>query len=245
MIASQASFHRDSELSRDDRSGIALGKAQRRRSDFTDVEPAHGQGGSAAPRPAAKTHRTATTPKSFSISAPESTDSDDLTMLLNDKQWKQIENLPEVGRLHSVGRRPTDDREVLEAVLFVMKHQARWQDLPSDYPSPRTCQRRLRRWQDKGVWAAIWRTYLMSLDDATLAEWGEIFMDVALAEVQPDDDDAGTQRIGRPPFWFGMSNDFWLATWDRHPDEVKAKLWDHADEIFGADHGLTPPAAAA
>ena len=244
MIASQASFHRETDLPINGRGAASLGKAQRRRSDFTENETAASQPQASAAKPSGTASKRSAGKKGHAMSASDALDNDDLTMLLNDKQWKQIENLPEVGRLHSVGRRPTDDREVLEAVLFVMKHQARWQDLPSDYPSPRTCQRRLRRWQDKGVWTAIWRTYLLSLDDQTLAEWGEIFLDVALAQVNPDADNA-KQRIGRPPFWFAMSNDFWLITWDRHPDQVKAKFWDHADEIFGPEHNLTPPASTA
>jgi len=142
--------------------------------------------------------------------------------------------------MHGVGRRPTDDREVLEAVLWVMKHQARWQDLPNDYPSPRTCQRRLRRWQDTGAWNAIWKTYLLSLDEPSLTQWSETFLNVALAEVNANGKH-GSTRIGRPPFWFAMSRDFWKITWDRQPDEVKAGIWEHADELFGRDAGVTPP----
>jgi len=241
MIASQNAFHRDQVIQGNGRELVPLGKAQRRRSDFHQTDP-NRQGRTLAKRvDAGQTALDRPTHGESDMTAqrPDAASDDDALMLLTDRQWKMIQALPEVGRLHSVGRRPTDDREVLEAVLWVMRYQARWQDLPRDYPSPRTCQRRLRRWQDKGAWHAIWRTYLLSLDDESLNEWGQAFIDVALAEV--DAAANGSARIGRPPFWFPMARDFWRITWNRQPDELKRQLWQHSDELFGEDADLTPP----
>jgi len=149
-----------------------------------------------------------------------------VTMLLDDATWQAIENLPEVGRVHPIGRRPTDDRKVLEAVLWVMRHQARWQDLPDGYPSPRTCQRRLRRWQAGGTWEAIWRTYIDRLSDEALHEWGEVFMAVILADAEDEqaDQPGGASRVGRPPFWWSMARQFWRWTWDRQSAEQRRRI---------------------
>ncbi len=158
---------------------------------------------------------------------------DSLTVLLTDEQWDAIRSLPQVGRMHPVGRKPTDDREVLEAVLWVMRYQARWQDLPSEYPSPRTCQRRLRRWQASGQWDAIWQTYIDLLDDETLREWGAVFMNVILASSDdPRGRRIGKTRIGRPPFWVPMAHDFWRRTWSDQPAEHRQKLADHIDGVL-------------
>ena len=155
-----------------------------------------------------------------------------LTMLLTDEQWNAIEKLPQVGRMHPVGRRPTDDREVLEAVLWVMRYQARWQDLPGEYPSPRTCQRRLRRWQESGQWDHIWQAYIDLLDDETLTEWGTVFMNVILATSDEAPKYGKKQRIGRPPFWMPLAHDFFRRTWSSQPAERREKLATHIDLIL-------------
>ena len=254
MIASQASFHRDLDIE-DDRGGVSLGRARRRQSDrygseagndrpSTSIQPAtRGDGGNGLHR---RHNSHGEAPMNRAPAEHASATEPGLTMLLNDAQWKRIENLPEVGRMHDVGRRPTDDREVLEAVLWVMKHQARWQDLPADYPSPRTCQRRLRRWQDTGTWDVIWRSYLDSLEDESLHEWGETFLNVVLADVTDGrGQTVGEARIGRPPFWLAMGRDFWRITWDRQPDELKQELWAHSEALFGEDAPPAPAAAGA
>jgi transposase len=158
---------------------------------------------------------------------------DTLTMLLTDEQWEAISRLPQVGRAHPVGRRPTDDREVLEAVLWVMRYRARWQDLPREYPSPRTCQRRLRRWQESGQWEQIWQTYIDMLDDQALHEWGAAFMEIVLAESDdPPRRHRGTARIGRPPFWWPMARDFFRRTWAQQPEDRRQRLADVVDHVL-------------
>jgi transposase len=155
-----------------------------------------------------------------------------LAMLLTDEQWERIEELEGVGRAHPVGRKPTEDRQVLEAILWVMRHQARWQDLPLDYPSPRTCQRRLKRWQESGVWPELWRRYVDSLDTEALREWGGAFLQVLLAEARDRRGRAVAEaRIGRPPFWWSMAREFWRLTWSRQPEQYRRKLEEHLEQL--------------
>ena len=103
-----------------------------------------------------------------------------LAMLLTDEQWQWIEELSGVGRAYAVGRKPTEDRRVLEAILWVMRHQARWQDLPLDYPSPRTCQRRMKLRQQAGVSRELLRLYLDSLVDEAL----KLLLDLLLGGIR-------------------------------------------------------------
>jgi len=58
------------------------------------------------------------------------------------------------------GRPPADDRKVLEGILWILRSGARWCDLPVEFPSPSTCWRRLRDWEEQEVWLEIWRTFL-------------------------------------------------------------------------------------
>lgn len=140
--------------------------------------------------------------------------------LLSDDQWQALASMPAIGRLYPKGRRPTDDRRVLEAVLWVIYHQARWQDLPNDYPSPRTCQRRLKRWQKDGVWLSIWDRYIDMLSREQFDAWSEELAKVIVMMGAG----AKSGRMGRPPFWLTAASRFWRRTWAEQPDHRKQQL---------------------
>lgn len=94
---------------------------------------------------------------------------------LTDEQWQRIE--PLLPKLSSRGRPWRDDRLVFEGVLWVLKTGARWRDLPEPYPSPSTCWRRLKLWEERGVWLTLWRTFLAELDAQGRLDWSEVFLD--------------------------------------------------------------------
>lgn len=92
-----------------------------------------------------------------------------------DSQWALIQ--PLLPPLSRTGRPRADDRRTLDAILFVLKTGCRWRDLPRDYGSPVTAWRRLRRWQEEGVWERIWRTLLSRLDAHGKLDWATAFLD--------------------------------------------------------------------
>lgn len=113
---------------------------------------------------------------------------------LTDAQWARIERLlPRVKSSPHGGRRRIDDREVMKGILWVLRSGARWKDLPHEYPSATTCWRRLREWEDAGVWLAIWRAFLSELDDAGQLDWHEVFADGTFAPAKK-----GVPRSARP-----------------------------------------------
>ena len=74
---------------------------------------------------------------------------------LTDRQWALTESLwPREQRL---GRPRVDDRRPINGLLWVLRTGARWKDLPPEYGSPVTCWRRLKPWQERGVWTRILR----------------------------------------------------------------------------------------
>ena len=86
--------------------------------------------------------------------------------LLTDAQWEQIRPLlPKVPKHPRGGRPRADDRRVLEGILWMLRSGARWRDLPEEFPSPATCWRRLRDWEEQGVWLDIWRAFLSELNE--------------------------------------------------------------------------------
>src|SRR5271166_1872398 len=100
-------------------------------------------------------------------------------MRLSDRQWELIEHLfPEPKRRGDGRGRPSAaNRQCVEGILWVLRTGARWRDLPAEYPSGVTCWRRLRRWEDEGVWLEAWQQLLAALNHQQLLEWDETFLD--------------------------------------------------------------------
>ena len=98
--------------------------------------------------------------------------------LLTEEQWKIIELLlpPPVGSPKG-GPKPKPNRACFEGILWVLRSGARWKDLPERYPSPSTCWRRLRDWEEQGVWERAWRALLAELDQDQHLGWEEVFTD--------------------------------------------------------------------
>ena len=102
--------------------------------------------------------------------------------LLTEAQWQKIGPLlPRPPKHPRGGRPPAANRRVLEGILWILRSGARWQDLPSEFPSPATCWRRLRRWEEQGLWLRVWRTFLAELNERQQLKWSESFMDGSFA----------------------------------------------------------------
>ena len=102
--------------------------------------------------------------------------------LLTEAQWKKIAPLLPRPRKHRKGGRPwIENRRVLEGILWILRSGARWQDMPEKYPHPSTCWRRLRDWDEQGVWLNIWRAFLSELNERQQLKWSESFLDGSFA----------------------------------------------------------------
>jgi hypothetical protein len=142
------------------------------------------------------------------------------TRFINDEQWKKLEPLLPKRKPSPKGGRPaTDNREVLEGILWILRTGARWQDLPDRYPSPSTCWRRLRLWEDMGVWLDIWRKFLSIMDEKGLLDWEEAFIDGSFAPAKK-----GAPASAKPKrekeqsgWWWSTARVFlWEASLPRH-----------------------------
>ena len=102
--------------------------------------------------------------------------------MLSDRQWEKIQPLLPRLRPSKRGGRPwADSRKALEGILWIARSGARWQDLPTEYPSPSTCWRRLRDWEAQAVWLTIWRAFLGELNRKGRLDWKEAFIDGSFA----------------------------------------------------------------
>ena len=74
--------------------------------------------------------------------------------LLRNDQWAKLKDiLP--GKATDCGVTATDNRQFLEAVLWIMRTGAPWRDLPEEYGRWHTVYMRFSRWAQKGVWHRI------------------------------------------------------------------------------------------
>ena len=86
--------------------------------------------------------------------------------LVDDDLWARIEPLLPKQRLRcGPGRRPVDDRKVLCGILFVLYTGIRWEWLPRElgFGCGMTCWRRLRDWNNAGVWQRLHEVLLAQL----------------------------------------------------------------------------------
>ncbi len=108
---------------------------------------------------------------------------------VTDEQWKMIKPLlPPRGRM---GGPRVDDRQVVEGILYVLRTGCRWQDMPREYGAYVTAWRRLRRWEDEGVWERIWQALLGTLDEVGKIEWARAFLDGSFVPAKK-----GAKRLG-------------------------------------------------
>lgn len=100
--------------------------------------------------------------------------------LLTDDLWAVIEPLlPPLREYPKGGRPPVENRNALTGILFVLKTGIGWQDLPNELGCGcgMTCWRRLRDWQEAGVWRDILHTLLNHLQEADRIDWSRAVID--------------------------------------------------------------------
>ncbi len=115
--------------------------------------------------------------------------------LVSDELWGVVEPLlpPEPPRPKG-GRPRIPNRAVLTGILFVLKSGIGWELLPQELGcgSGMTCWRRLRDWQQAGVWERLHQTLLQRLADAEQLDWSRAALDAASVPAK-----RGAARPGR------------------------------------------------
>ena len=102
--------------------------------------------------------------------------------LVSDELWEIIEPLlPSEPPKHKGGRPRVPDRAALTGIVFVLKTGIPWEMLPQEMGcgSGSTCWRRLRDWQEAGVWRRLHRALLDRLGEADEIDWSRASLDSA------------------------------------------------------------------
>jgi transposase len=103
--------------------------------------------------------------------------------LVSDELWEFVEPLlPEEPPKPKGGRPRLDDRAALTGILFVLKSGIPWEMLPQEMGcgSGVTCWRRLKEWQEAGVWERLLSVLLDRLGGDDQIEWERASLDSAI-----------------------------------------------------------------
>lgn len=121
--------------------------------------------------------------------------------LVSDELWQVIASLLPAAPPKPKGGRPrVPDRAALTGILFVLRSGIPWSMLPQELGcgSPMTCWRRLREWQEAGVWEKIRCVLLKRLREADRIQWERAVVDSAsVRSVLGGSKRAPIPRIGR------------------------------------------------
>ena len=102
--------------------------------------------------------------------------------LVTDELWGVVEPLlPEEPPKPKGGRPRVDDRAALTGILFVLKSGIPWEMLPQEMGcgSGMTCWRRLKEWNEAGVWEELHHKLLDRLGKADEIDWHRASLDSA------------------------------------------------------------------
>ena len=120
-------------------------------------------------------------------------------MELTDTQYRQIERCLPTPR----GNVTLDNRQVLNAILYVAEHGCKWRGLPTQFGNWHTVYTRMNRWAKSGVldrvFAQLQRLQIIRVRVEAVA------LDSTIIKVHPDGTGA-LKKPGRKP-WAGRAVD--------------------------------------
>jgi putative transposase len=116
---------------------------------------------------------------------------------ISDDEWDRIKGfLP--GQAGDPGVTAKDNRLFVNAVLWVARTGAPWEDLPERFGKPNSAFRRFARWSQKGVWARVFR----ALQDPDLEQ---LFLDSSV--IRAHQHAAGKKGAKAARRWAGPAGD--------------------------------------
>ena len=74
---------------------------------------------------------------------------------ISDEKWAIIGPLLSKRRKDPRGRKSKDDRQMFDAVLWIMKTGSPWRDLPPEFGAGQTVYKRFWQWAKLGIWDEV------------------------------------------------------------------------------------------
>ena len=91
---------------------------------------------------------------------------------LSDEVWERVRPLIPQRPAHPKGGRPAqDDRQMLSAILYVLRTGIQWNALPRELGASTTVYDRFRLWERQGFFAQLWAAGLQEYDELNGIAW--------------------------------------------------------------------------
>jgi len=91
---------------------------------------------------------------------------------LSDDVWERAQPLLPRRKPHPRGGRPPrDDRQMLGAILYVLRTGLQWNALPREIGASTTVYDRFRAWEREGVFERLWAAGLEEVDELVGIDW--------------------------------------------------------------------------
>ena len=85
---------------------------------------------------------------------------------LSEAEWRILKGLlPIEAENRGRGRRPEQNRSIINGILWRLRCGTPWRDVPPKYGNWNTIYRRFRRWNEAGVWEAVALTLAEAMAD--------------------------------------------------------------------------------
>lgn len=97
---------------------------------------------------------------------------------LSDTLWERAQPLlpAPIPRLKG-GRPPREDRQMLGAILYVLRTGIQWNALPREIGASTTVYDRFRAWERAGFFARLWAAGLAEFDELVGIDWTWLAVD--------------------------------------------------------------------
>ncbi len=91
---------------------------------------------------------------------------------VDDHLWQQLAPIVATEKPQKQRGRPRcDDRQIVDGLLWLAYTGAQWADLPAEFGSKSTCNKRLQEWIERGVFAEVWTLLVAAYDDLAEINW--------------------------------------------------------------------------
>ena len=91
---------------------------------------------------------------------------------VDDQLWARLAPIVAMEKPQKQRGRPRcDDRRIVDGLLWLAYTGAQWADLPAEFGSKSTCNKRLQEWIERGVFAEAWTLLVAAYADLAELNW--------------------------------------------------------------------------
>ena len=87
---------------------------------------------------------------------------------ITDEQWNRIKDLLPPEHSGKKGRPCKDNRNMVNAMIWIARTGAPWRDLPKEFGSWKSVYTRFSRWNQRGIWQQVLKGFTADADEESI-----------------------------------------------------------------------------